>query len=251
MNHNWLIKELDKINLKNTTLIVGLPGIGNVGKITIDLLNESLKTKPYMTFYSKNFPSTVMVEEDNLISTPLITLNYKNKKKGSFLFLTGDLQPSTDKDCYDFCKIIDDVCKKNKVETIITLGGIGLKKEPTKPKLYITGNNKKTINQFSRKTKINKKIFGVVGPIMGVSGLLPAVTEIDSIILLAETIGSPLHVGIKGAKEIIKILNEKFNFKINLKKLNEYTETTENEKIEKINNLKNKPENGETINYFG
>ena len=38
-------------------------------------------------------------------------------------------------------------------------------------------------------------------------------------ILLAETFAHPLYVGIKGAKEIVKLLNQKFNFKIDIKKL--------------------------------
>ena len=54
------------------------------------------------------------------------------------------------------------------------------------------------------------------------SGLLPGLAgrrNIDAMILLAETFAHPLYVGIKGAKEIVKLLNQKFNFKIDIKKL--------------------------------
>ncbi|MBW3019747.1 PAC2 family protein [Candidatus Woesearchaeota archaeon] len=245
---DWKIDEDNKVKISNSILIVGLPGIGNVGKITADFIIEELKAKKIADFFSYKFPNTVLVNEKNLLSFPKIELFHKKKGKTDYLILSGDLQPTTEESCFTFCEIIDDFCKKNNCKKIITLGGIGLEEEPDKPKLYITGNNKKLIDSFVKDTTIKKKIFGVVGPIMGVSGVLPGISSIPSIVLLAETMSSQVHVGIKGSKELVKVLNEKYKLGINIKKLNQEIKLIEEEKIEATQQLTNQePE----ANYFG
>ena len=38
MDKRWVIKKLKDLKLKNPVMIEGLPGMGNVGKITIDFI---------------------------------------------------------------------------------------------------------------------------------------------------------------------------------------------------------------------
>ncbi|MBW2997999.1 PAC2 family protein [Candidatus Woesearchaeota archaeon] len=246
--NDWKVNEIKKVTSNKSTFFVGLPGIGNVGKIVADFLIDELKANKIMDFFSYKFPNTVLVNESNLLSFPKIELYYKKIKSKDYFILTGDLQPTSEESCFNFCEIIDDICKKNKCQNIITMGGIGLQEEPDKPKIYITGNDKKTIDDFTKGTTIKKKIFGVVGPIMGVSGVLPGISKIKSLILLSETMGSQMHVGIKGSKEIIKVLNKKYDFKIDIKKLNKEIKEIEEEKIEQTQKLTGEePE----ANYFG
>ncbi|MEM4055454.1 MAG: PAC2 family protein, partial [Thermoplasmatales archaeon] len=40
-----IIRLVEDVKLKNSVLLVGLPGIGNVGKISADFLIENLKAK--------------------------------------------------------------------------------------------------------------------------------------------------------------------------------------------------------------
>ena len=82
---NFKIKTLKKIILKNPILIEGLPGIGNVGKITLDYLVDSLNAKPFLEIYSNRFPNSVFVNEYNLIDLPKITLYYKKIKGKEFI----------------------------------------------------------------------------------------------------------------------------------------------------------------------
>ena len=64
-----------------------------------------------------------------------------------------------------------DLAKKQKVKEIITLGGIGLAEIPKKPKVYCTGNSKKIVDAY-KSDLVSNNLYGVVGPIVGVSGLL-------------------------------------------------------------------------------
>ena len=140
------VKYLTKPNIKNSIFVEGLPGIGNVGKIAADFLVENLKAKKIIEIYSHYFPHSVFVNENNLINPPTVEIWHKKTNKNDFLFLIGDIQPIDEASCYKFCEVILDILEKHKCDHIITLGGIGLQKIPKKPKVYITGNNKKLVS---------------------------------------------------------------------------------------------------------
>jgi uncharacterized protein (TIGR00162 family) len=232
----WKItKTVKKIpKLKNPILIEGLPGIGNVGKVAVDFIIDELKAKKLYDIFSYTFPHSVFVNEKNLVSLPQISLYYKqfNDKRNDLLLLAGDIQPTDEVASYEFTDKILDLFEKFNGKEIITLGGIGLVNAPKKPKMYCTGNSKEIIKKYKNGTKINDKLYGVVGPIIGVSGILLGMAEkrnIRAISFLAETLGHPLYLGIKGSKEIIKILDKKLELKVDIKKLEKEIDEAESE----------------------
>lgn len=215
------IKKLSSPKLKDPILLEGLPGMGNVGKITVDFMVESLKAKKFIEIKSNVFPNSVFVNEQNLIELPKIELYYLNTKKNSLIFLCGDIQPIDEKNCHDFCEKILDIFQELNGKEIITIGGIGLPHIPENPKIYITGNDKKVIEKY-KTPKTNNKIYGVVGPIVGVSGLLLGLAKernIPAISLLAETFSHPSYLGLKGARRVIQTLNPLFSLKVSTKDL--------------------------------
>lgn len=228
------IKTLPKLN--DPLFIEGLPGIGNVGKIAVDFFVEELEAKKLYSFFSHSFPHSVFVGEDNLVEMPKIEIYYKKfnaKGKRDLLFLVGDIQPIDEESCYTFCEEIIKLAKKYNCSEIITTGGIGLQHLPEKPKVYCTSNNQKLLKEYVKKGMlVEKDIFGVVGPIVGTSGLLLGLgkkRDIKGVALLAETFGHPMYLGIKGAKEILKVLEKKFRFGIDLKKMNREISEVEKE----------------------
>lgn len=87
---------------------------------------------------------------------------------------------------------------------------------------------------------MSDKLYGVVGPIVGVSGLLLGLAskrKIDSISFLAETYGHPMYLGIKGAKEILKVLNKNLELKIDINKLDREIKDIETEIMKKTEQL--------------
>ena len=102
------IKQLYKKGLKNTILIEGLPGIGNVGKIAIDFAVDNIGAKKMFEIHSNNFPHAVFVNEKNMVELPAIDIYHKKIGKYNLLFLAGDIQPIDEQSCYEFCnKILD------------------------------------------------------------------------------------------------------------------------------------------------
>ncbi len=244
------IEHLLKPNIKEPIMIEGLPGIGNVGKIAIDFLIESVNAKKIIDIHSNYFPHSVFINEKNLIDVPAISIYHVNLNKQDFLFMAGDVQPIDEPSCYEFCEVVMNLLQEWKVKEIVTLGGIGLQKIPKKPKIYITGTNKIFIKTFEH---TNDKIYGVVGPIIGVTGVLLGVSQrrkIPAVALLAQTFAHPAYLGIKGAREALHVLNEKYKLKVDINKLTDELDEIEKEVMARTKALSDTSKTSEP-NYFG
>lgn len=237
----WQINQTGKAKLRNPILIEGLPGMGNVGKIAVDFLIDALGAKKLFEISSNYLPHCVFVNEENMVELPEIEVFYKNIGKNSFLFLSGDIQPLDEPSCYEFCHSILDTFEKKNGKEIVTLGGIGLSKIPEYPKVYCTGNDKKIIDKFIKDKRVSNQIHGVIGPIVGVSGLLTGLAgkrKIPAASLLAETFGHPNYLGIKGAKEILKVLSKEYKLSLDLSELEDDIDLSDKPLKKKINKIK-------------
>ncbi|MBW2981260.1 PAC2 family protein [Candidatus Woesearchaeota archaeon] len=239
--NGWKIKQIGKKpKLTNVVLIEGLPGIGNVGKVAVDFIIDALKAEKIYELFSYTFPHSVFVNEKNLVELPSIEIYYKKVKGNDLLLLAGDVQPIDEVSCYEFCEKILDIVDSFKGKEIITLGGVGLQTVPKKPKIYCTGNSKKIVSKYKKGTDVNEKLHGIVGPIVGVSGILLGLAEkrkIPAIAFLAETFGHPMYLGVKGARETLKVLNKKLNLKINIKDMDKEIKDIESEMIKRTEEL--------------
>ena len=237
----WKIQQFGKMpKLNKPVFIEGLPGIGNVGKVAVDFLIDEIKAKKIYEMTSYTFPHSVFVNEDNLIELPMVEIFYKQIKGGrDILLLGGDVQPVDEISSYEFSEIVLDLFEKFNGREVITLGGIGLAEIPKKPKVYCTGNSRNIINKYKSEL-VSNKLYGVVGPIVGVSGLLLGLASqrrIEAISFLAETYGHPMYLGIKGAKEILKVLEQQLNLKLHIDKLDREIKNIENDIIKKSDQL--------------
>ncbi len=220
---------------KGSVMIEGLPGIGNVGKIAIDFLIDDLKAEKVYEMLCDAFPHSVFVNEKNLVELPTVSIYYKRVGKRNFFFLTGDVQPLEEVASYKFSRHILDISQQNGITDLITLGGIGLPAIQENPKLFCTGNSKKAVKKYKTKA-VNEKLYGIVGPIIGVTGLLTGLAsekKIDAFCLLAETYGHPMHLGFKGARELLNYLNNQFKMKINMKRYDRDILEAESELLKK------------------
>ena len=234
----WHIEQ-KVVKLQNPILIEGLPGIGNVGKIAVDFLIDELKAKKIATLHASNFPHTVFVNEDNLVDLPTIEF-WLAKAKRDIILLSGDFQPSDEESSHEFCFKVLELLQSMKCKEMVTLGGIGLQQVPENPRVFCTANSKTIIKQW-QKAKLNNQIYGVVGPIVGVTGLLVGLASrygIEAIALLGETFGHPMYVGVKGSKAILTALKDHLGIKIDLKKLDKAILESEQE-IKRSGELQN------------
>ena len=239
---HWKIRQFGKIpKLNRPIFIEGLPGIGNVGKIAIDFLIDEIKATKIYEINSYTFPHSVFVNEDNLVELPIIEVFCKtfDGKRSDLILLGGDVQPIDEVSCYEFSDITLDLLEKMGCKELITLGGIGLNEIPKKPKIYCTGNSKKAVGKY-KSSLIQTNLYGVVGPIVGVSGLLLGLASrrnMDAVSFLAETYGHPIYLGIKGAKELLKVIDTKFKLNLDINKLDREIKDIESELIKKTEQI--------------
>ena len=253
----WRIEQFGKKpKLSKAIFIEGLPGIGNVGKVVIDFIVDELKAQKIYEITSNTFPHSVFVNEDNLVELPKIEMFYKKMNGYDLLLMGGDVQPIDEVSSYEFSEKVLDMIEEFGVKEIITLGGIGLGEIPKKPKIYCTGNSKKIIEKYKDKN-VNGKLYGVVGPIVGVSGLLLGLAtrrKIDAVALLAETYGHPMYLGVKGAREVLKVLNDKLKLKIDVNKLEKeiaYIEKQIIKRKEELSTSSKQGKKGGEVSYIG
>lgn len=150
------------------------------------------------------------------------------------MFLTGDAQPSAEKASYELTEIILDVLKKFSCKQIIALGGIGLGEVPPDPQVFVTGSDKKATKPFV-KLGADPEIFGIVGPIIGVSGLLLGLGKkknIPAVALLGETFGHPMYIGLKEARKIIELLDKQFSLQVDYKEIDEEIELVQEDMLD-------------------
>jgi len=264
MNKDWMIKRLNKIKFNKPVLVEGLPGIGNVGKIAVDFIIESLNAQKVFEISSYSFANCVFVNEEGISELPKIEVFHKKRKGGDLFLVSGDIQPIDVRGCYEFCDNLLNLFQENGGKEIITLGGMGMNNAPKKAKVYCAGTSKKIINSY--KVDGVKTSGGIVGPIIGVSGLLLGLAKdrgLNGVTMLVETYGHPSYLGIKEARELLKVLNTKLKLGLNMNDLDKEVKMIEEEirdKIEKLTDIdkgnklgfmKNKKKIVDTANYFG
>lgn len=176
---SWKFQNLKKVKLNSPILVEGLPGIGNVGKIAVDFIIDELNAEKLCNVFSNQMPNSVFVNDDNLVELPLIEIYYKKMKgKNDLMFLSGDVQPIEEESSYDFSDKILELVEEQGGKEVLTLGGVGLPSAPKKPKVYCTGNSKKMIKKYtSGMSNVHANLYGIIGPIVGVSGLLVGLAE--------------------------------------------------------------------------
>lgn len=209
--------KLNDAKISNPTLVIGLPGIGNVGKIVTDYVIEQLNAKEIGKFYIDT-PPMVFPTRDS-IEFPSVKLYHAAYRKNSFLFIAGDYQPRESK-CFDFCSQIISLFKKLKGKEIIILGGASLPDVDADPSVYAIASKNGLIEKYRRLEPNLKSAHGNLGPIVGVVGVLLGLAKdkkIDAIAFLTETTDKE-YFNTKSVRKALGLLNKLTGMGVNTKK---------------------------------
>ncbi|MDD3178609.1 MAG: PAC2 family protein [Candidatus ainarchaeum sp.] len=238
--------------LKKPIVFVGLPGIGLVGKISVDYLSKELSPKPklFANIYSDKFPQAIHTKNSifELIHDEIYIYSTKTQ---DYLFLVGPVQPAlgnilNSSDHYEFSQKLADFFKKQGVKEIYTFAGlnVGDKRIKNKPKVLAVCSDENTKNLLIKKNiknlffeKDNKDTL-----ISGVAGLLPGIAytqyKISSVCFMGETNGKLTFGDHGSAKELLEIISKLFKFKLDLKKIDKNSKKIEESFNEITKNIK-------------
>ncbi len=217
------------ITLRNPILIVGLPGIGNVGKLVAEHLRREYKAKKFATLYSPYLPDRVVMLKNGMVklsNNSFYLLKASKNVKNDIVILTGDAQGISSRGRYEInTKITEFFKEKLKGSFIYTIGGYTPGNTFVKdPKVFGSATSKQVIAQF----KGSEVVFGKSkGFIMGSAGLIVAFAKMrhmDAVCLMGET--SMLDVDASAAKAVLLVLAKRLNLHIDLSKLDKIIEET-------------------------
>lgn len=211
-----------KPKLRKPICIIGLPGIGNIGRIAIGYAVSQLKAKKFADLYSPYFFPFVMVHND-MIHTLRNEFYYCKGKDNDIIFLIGDTQTYDPKGHYEVAGKILEFLKSLGCKEVISIGGFGTGKVSEKPKVYGVATNPEQLKRY-KKYDINFNIAGKIGTIVGAAGLIPGlgkVYDIEGIALLSETTGFPIITDPTAAEAVLRVLQKILGINIDLTKLEE------------------------------
>ena len=208
--------------LKDPIFIEGLPGIGNVGKLAVEHLIDSIDASKFAEIYSKDFPPQVFINPDGTIELVKNEFYYwkaKRKDQRDLVLLTGDYQGLSSHGQYELVEKILDIVEELGVKEMFTLGGYGLGQDIEKPKVLCATTDVQLVKKMKKYGAVFKKN-EPGGGIVGASGLILGLGKIrglEGTCFMGETPG--YLVDPKSAKAVLKILMKITNIDVNLSAL--------------------------------
>jgi len=219
------IIEKEKIKMKNGVLVVGLPGIGLIGRVVGRYLSNELKAKKVADLFSPHFPHQVFMTKKGGLRLINNRFYFIKGKKYDILVLTGDIQAMSTVGQYEVAAAIIEYAKRVGTELIITVGGYSTGKVNETRRIFGVTTSKKLLSKFKKLDVV----FGEArGSIVGAAGLLPAIGRlhgVQGICLMGETHGG--YVDVTAAKNIVTLLSNYLGFNIDIKKLEEKAKESE------------------------
>jgi uncharacterized protein len=245
-----------KPKLKNPICVVGLPGIGHIGRISVDYMIHELKATKFAELYSPNFFPFVVVHDDKIHTLRNEFYYYKGKKR-DIVFLIGDCQSFVPAGHYETAGKILNFVDSLGCKEIITIGGFATGKIIDNPSVYGVAMEDKQAKALT-KYGVKLDVGGKINTIIGASGLLVGLGQnmgMSGFCLLGETSGYPIVTDPHASEAVLGVLQKILNVKINLKGLQDKVdkmhdfirklEKVQNQAMEKISNK------DEELKYIG
>jgi hypothetical protein len=220
MNETTVV-EYGERALSEPVMVVGLPGIGLIGKLVAEHIISELKAEKIMEIFSPSFPPQVNVNPDGtikLVSNEIYACS-GNGQTPDLLILVGDFQSVTNEGHYELAGIYLDIAERFKSKRIYTLGGYGTGKLIDVPHVLYATNKADIIEEV--------KSYGAIfnegelsGGIIGASGLILGLGElrgIEAVCLMGETSG--YLVDPKSAQAVLTVLSKALNLTIDMAEL--------------------------------
>ncbi len=241
--------------LKNPYLIVGWPGIGNIGIIAINTLREMLgaeefgEIEPWEFFYPRRISFKAGVLEN--LEFPENKFYFKKTPNRDLIFFIGEEQPSYPGEKYaaggkafKMANLVLDVGLKFGCKRVYTSGAaVSSIHHKTKPRVWAVPNKKELIKEVKKyeNTILMSEIEGRGGQgnISGLNGLLLGVAKkrgLEGICVMGEI---PIYVYQfpisypKGSKSVLEVLSRMLEVDVDLSQFDIFIQKVE-KKIDEI-----------------
>ncbi|MCK5403022.1 proteasome assembly chaperone family protein [Candidatus Bathyarchaeota archaeon] len=220
MNVKIILKQ--KIKFKDPYVICGLPGIGHVGKVTIDYLIRELKAVLFGEVYSHFFPSYVISNKDGLVELMKNELYFwkdKNFKHDLILF-TGNTQAVSPEGQFIIAEEVLNTLLTFGVKKLYSIAAYVGDQPVETPRVYGAATDTTLIEEMKGHGVLpmgNGNIGGTNGLIFG----LAKTKNLRGICLLGETRGYQTPSGhtvvdVKAARAVLNVLTQMLDIQVDM-----------------------------------
>jgi uncharacterized protein (TIGR00162 family) len=239
---------------RNAVLIIGLPGIGLVGKLAVDQLVKVKNAKRFATLYSPHFPNQALALKSGRLKVFEVAFYHIKLGKKDAIVAKGDVQPLTVEGQYEVCAKILSFHKKLGGTEVLSMAGYAVNYRPQKPVIYSSASEKQI---FEKITKLGTKRTQKIVPIVGMAGMVPALSKafgLQGACLLVETPGNVVDAHASAA--LLDFISAYFGEKIETSHLHDKAKKAD-ESLKKMAEEQRKAEieskrsmNGEELRYI-
>ncbi|OGS45424.1 MAG: proteasome assembly chaperone family protein [Euryarchaeota archaeon RBG_16_67_27] len=251
---NIVIRYLDHPKLDDPIFVEGLPGIGNVGKLAAEHLKDELKGVKFAEIFSKYFPPQVLVQDDGQVKLVNNEMHFVQRGPGKDLvILTGDYQGLTPEGQYELSDFMLREIKKLGVRRMYTLGGYGMGRMVTKPRVLGAATDAELAKEMEKHGVVFSRGEPGAG-IVGASGLLLGLGrlyDMRAVCLMGETSG--YFVDPKSAQAVLEVLTAVLGVKISFSELENKAKQIDQitSKLRDIEASPEMPDKREDLGYIG
>ena len=236
------IKLYKEIKLEKPDLIVGWPGIGNIGIIAIDTLREMLEAEEFGEIEPWDFfyPHRVSIKADVLedLEFPSNKFYFKRAGRKDLIIFIGEEQPSetgtgyaAGEKAYRLANLVLDVGEKFGCQRVYTSGAAVASIHHTmKPRVWAVPNREELIDEIKG---YENTILMSDGSISGLNGLLLGVAKergLEGICVMGEIPVYIAHFPVsypKASKSVLEVLTRVLRVNIDLRQLDDYVRRIE------------------------
>lgn len=221
MRETTVIRLKDEIQLNDATLLVGLPGVGHVGKLAVDHLIEQLDAEKVFEIYSPYFPPQVMVNEESTVKLVNNEIYIAKANGNDIVLLAGDHQSTSTEGHYELGNIYMDIAEELSVSRIFTLGGFPTGQLTHVDEVMGAANDLDMVTEL-KEFEVTFKPNEPGGGIVGASGLLLGLSKFKNIkaaCLMGLTSG--YLVDPKSAQSLLALLSKILDIEVDVSELEE------------------------------
>ena len=243
------IKLYQQPKLENPDMIVGWPGIGNIGIIAVDTLRGQIQAEEFGEIEPWDFfyPKRVIIKADQLVDIefPQNKFYYKKLEQKGLIFFIGEEQPADGgtyaegRKAYQMANLVLDVAEKFACQRVYTSGaGVSLTHHTLKPRVWAVPNTDDLIDEVKKyentilMSDLEQK--GGQGSITGLNGLLLGVAKkrgFKGICLMGEIpdyLSRAPFPYPRASKSVLEVLTSILGIRIDLTALDNMTAQVEN-----------------------
>ena len=211
-----LVDVLDEDGFESVELVLfALPGVGDVGKNAVELLNEANEATPIARFIHPGLTPLARLDEDGLLAPPHLLVKRIDLEGGaSILTITGRGQPSESFQQYDFTTELLKHLSDSGAKEIIVLAGL-MSAPDVKEAFAVATSSPHRVNLEERGVDVRRD--QPSGGAIGMSALMASLAPmfgLSSVCAMATTVGASgdVHASIR----LLKFLSNGWNLDVRL-----------------------------------